>query len=138
MFLAQISRISLLCLAVCSCLIASGCGGAAKKIAIDELIRVGTEMKPKVVQDSKGMLSDFKVYRDGTEDGVVFEHVLVKDAKYDPKSLEEANVKSVMLGVIRSDPSFKLVFEQGVYVKVLYSDAAGEPVVSSMITKADL
>lgn len=111
------------CLLLCTVMV--GCGIQSKDAVISDMIRGGNSVKAKVLGNSNGVIGDYKVYRDGQKDGVVFETVFARDVVLDESQLTEANVKNQMRQSMAGDPNTKKVLARGIYIRVLYKKADG-------------
>lgn len=117
----------------------SGCSDpqAQKDAVIKGMIKGGSSVRSQVLNDSAGILSDMKVYRDGDKDGVVFEYVYAKGVDVDRSKLSSESIKSMMMPQLKGDEDVKVAFDMDIYVKVMYKSAEGEILGQATLTKAD-
>ena len=90
------------------------------------------------MSESKGIMKDMKVYRDGDKDGVVFEYIYSKGVEVDASQLSDAKIKGTMLPQLRGDKNAKYAMNMGIYVKILYKSADGKVYGETTISKDDL
>ena len=121
-------------------LLFSGClDPAAQKTAlINHMVKGGMSVKSSVLRNSGGTFKDYKVYRDGGKDGVVFEYVYAPGVRVDRSKLNEEVIKSKMRAEFADDNKAKKILAAGIYVKFIYKSAKGETYVQTKITKDDL
>ena len=128
-------------IAALSCLLLfSGClDPAAQKTAlIKDMVKGGMSVKSKVMSNSGGTFKDYKVYRDGTKDGVVFEYIYAPGVEVDRTKLSDSIIKSKMKSEFAKDANSKKVMNMGIYVRFIYKSSEGTVYADTKITKDDL
>lgn len=134
------NRISVALLLTIGLVSFSGCLNSQgnKDKFIKDMIKGGMSVKAKVLRDSAGTLKDMKVFRDGSNDGVVFEYYYAKGVAVDKSKLTEASIKGLMMPQLRGDKNVKYALNMDIYVKVVFKSAEGQVYGQAKISKADL
>jgi hypothetical protein len=118
----------------------SGCPGpeAKKDAFIAEMIKGGLSARSSLLNSAGSVFSDYKVYRDGDKDGVVFEYIFAADTIIDRAKLAPDFVKGEMISRLSADPKSREAVSKGVYVRFLYKSFDGEVICDVTIKPEDL
>lgn len=105
---------------------------------IKGMIQGGMSSKTSVMSNAQGIFKDYKVYQDGTSDGVVFEYIYADDVEIDESQLSEDNIRQQMVAAMGADPNVREVLGKGIYMKMVYTRGDGTVIGECRITSADL
>ena len=127
-----------------SCLLLIGCGQSQDQNEkwIKEIIATGLSERGDVLQAQGDVFSDYKVYRDGNNDGVCYEYIFADDPSEDLSADAFSAVRGELIGMVRDivldDPGLKLAMEHGVYLRFIYRAPGGRAIADEVVTSSDL
>ena len=133
-------RRSLFALFIVSIVLMSGCLNKEQQtdLVIKNMIKGAEKNRAQVMQDSQGIIKDYKVYRDGENAGVVFKYIYSADVEVDRSALTPAAIKAEVLPMFQNDKETRKIFDMGIYVKFVYETDKGEEISEAKITADDL
>lgn len=89
--------------------------------------------KSDLVELSKGVYEDIRVYRDGKQDVIVFERKLSKEIEIDDPEL-----KSILIEEIKKNKSSRKTLELGIEIKIVDKSPDGQVVREFSVKRDDL
>ena len=104
---------------------------------IAEMIEGGLSVRDETLNSSDSMFADYKVYRDGDKEGVVFEYIYAADVIVDRSELTPDKVKQSIVSGLASDPDAKQALSTGIYARFVYKSFDGTVLCDLTITGAD-
>lgn len=118
----------------------SGCPNpeAKKDRYIADMIKGGLSVRTKLLNSPTNVFSDYKVYRDGDKDGVVFEYIFAAGTIIDRTKLAADLVKQEMISKFSADPNAKQAVSMGIYMRFIYKTSDGTVICDVTVTPADL
>ncbi len=131
---------SLFFLAVFGLVGISGCPSpeAKKDAYIADMIKGGLSVRSELLNSANNVFSDYKVYRDGNKDGVVFEYIFAAGTIIDRTKLAPDLVKQEMISKFSADPNAKQAVSMGIYMRFIYKTSDGTVICDVTVTPADL
>ena len=132
-------RRSLFALFIVSIVLMSGCLSKEQQtdLVIKNMIKGAEQNRAQIMQDSQGIIKDYKVYRDGENAGVVLKYIYLDGVEVDRSKLTSDAIKAEVLPMFQNDKDAQKVFGMGIYMKFIYEKDNGEEVGTAKITSDD-
>ena len=123
-------------------LMVAGCGQSQDQNEkwINEIIAGGLSERTEILEDN--VFSDYKVYRDGNNDGVCYEYIFSEEPSEDERSQVAGAIRGELIAGVRTitldDQVLKAAMENGVYIRFIYKTPDGGVIVDQVVTSSDL
>ena len=133
----QQSRSSVL---IVSAVLLGGClsPSQTRDTLISNVVKDLNKNRAQIISGGDGTLSDYKVYRDGDNDGIVLKFIYAEGISIDRSALTTQVIKDGVIPTFRKDEDLKNILERGIYMKYVYETASGEVVGEATISDKDL
>lgn len=117
-------------------LLVAGCGQSKKTRFIDEIIAGGLSERDAILQGDSSF-SDYKVYRDGNNDGVCYEYIFKVNLPEDENNRFPSSIRGELINVLKSDGTTKNVMGKGIYFRFIYKNPDGRVIADQKISSLD-
>jgi len=129
-------------------LLVVGCGKKAEKetpskgddknstSAINVIITGALTVRSKILHEGSPF-SDYKVYRDGNNDGVCYEFILSEDPSEEDRNRMASGIRDNLISGLKSDVDAKTAMERGIYMRYIYKSADGRVIADQIISSSD-
>ena len=108
---------------------------------INAIIASGLSERTEVLQENDSY-SDYKVYRDGNNDGVCYEYIFSERLSEDERRGFAGVIRGELVPVVRNltlnDQNLKTAMENGVYLRFIFKNPDGGVVSDQMFSSSDL
>ena len=115
-----------------------GCSESSKKEGyIKEIIKTALSEREDVLTDPN--ISDYRVFRDGSNDGVCYEYTFAfasEGFEIDPKTLKTELLVKLKTHFL-NDPATKAAIRSGIYLRYVYKSPTGEILGDQIFTSSD-
>jgi hypothetical protein len=105
--------------------------------AINEIIAGALSIRSKILHEGSPF-SDYKVYRDGNNDGVCYEFILLEDPSEEDRKRMTGGTRDNLISGLKSDVDAKTAMERGIYMRYIYKSPDGRVIVDQIISSSDL
>ena len=105
--------------------------------AINVFITGALTVRSKILHEGSPF-SDYKVYRDGNNDGVCYEFILSKDPSEEDRNRMAGGIRDNLISGLKSDVDAKTAMERGIYMRYIYKSLDGRVIADQKISSSDL
>lgn len=124
------------CLMILSFMLNAGCGLLDNKDQwIEQVVELGNKERSQVVSPD-GIFGDYRVFREGDSDVVVFEYKLKPNMQLTNKDQIKKDILGLLVGDESGEP--QKVLEAGIVFTFVYLDSEGGENLRYVVTKEDL
>jgi len=117
-------------------LLVAGCGQSQKTRFIDEIIAGGLSERDAILQGDSPF-SDYKVYRDGNNDGVCYEYIFKVNLPEDESNRFAGSIRGELINLLESDGTTKIAMGKGIYIRFIYKNPDGLVIADQKISSSD-
>ena len=128
--------IVMFCVVIAGALTTPGCGMFPSKDGIiGQVVETGNSHRSEMVTPA-GKYSDYRAYREGESDVVVFEHKMKPNLQFDKTAARSPQFKADLIAKLDT-PESRSALESGIDFVYLFADANGNTICRHAITSAD-